>query len=111
MIMHGNLFQSIPADLPDELLETLYSCSLLQIERIVSRGQASPPGFWFDQEQDEFVLLVQGRAGLRFKDEDSVRILEPGDYLIIPARNKHRVEWTDSRSDTIWLAVHFPVTG
>ncbi len=78
---------------------------------IVSRGHTSPEGFWYDQAQDEFVLLVKGRAGLRFEGDDRVLVLEAGEYLNIPARVRHRVEWTDPDGDTVWLAVHHATDG
>lgn len=101
------IFQRIPADLPDELIETLCQSADVRIERIVSRGQASPPGFWYDQEQHEFVLLVSGRARLVFADSARKVELAPGDWLDIPAHRKHRVDWTDPDRDTVWLAVHY----
>ena len=103
----GSLLQSIPAELPDELFETLASSEYVKIERIVSRGHASPEGFWYDQETNEFVLVVQGSAGLRMEGEDDLVELRPGDYVVIPAHFKHRVEWTDPSGETIWLTVHY----
>lgn len=101
------LFQQIPVDLPEELVETLCQSGDMRIERIVSRGHASPPGFWYDQEQHEFVLLVSGRARLAYADGTPPVDLGPGDWLVIPARRKHRVAWTDPELDTIWLAVFY----
>lgn len=105
--MKGTLFAGIPAELPEELFETLCSAERVKIERIVSRGHASPEGFWYDQERDEFVLVAQGSAGLKIEGEKDILVLKAGDYLNIPARVKHRVEWTDPSCDTIWLAVHY----
>lgn len=102
-----SLFENIPAALPDELIETLASSERMRIERIVSRGHASPEGFWYDQEENEFVLVVQGSAGLRVEDRDAVLVMKPGDHLNIPAHVRHRVEWTDAACATIWLAVHY----
>jgi cupin 2 domain-containing protein len=101
------LFAQIPAALPVELVETLGRSEHLRIERIVSRGHASPAGFWYDQEWSEFVLLVSGRARLAFNDGLPAVDLEPGDWLDIPARQQHRVDWTDPAQDTVWLAVHY----
>jgi cupin 2 domain-containing protein len=78
----------------------------VKIERIVSRGHATPEGEWYDQERHEFVLLVQGAARLAWAD-GSETALAPGDWLHIPARQKHRVTWTDPDQDSIWLAVHY----
>ncbi|TLM67251.1 MAG: phosphoribosylaminoimidazole carboxylase [Deltaproteobacteria bacterium] len=102
-----SLLQSIPAALPEELVETLCRAEHVRIERIVSRGHASPPDFWYDQEWHEFVLLVSGRARLAFADGRPPLDLAPGDWLDIRARERHRVAWTDPDQDTVWLAVHY----
>jgi cupin 2 domain-containing protein len=102
-----SLLADIPENLPEEMLQTICSGNNVNIERIISRGHSSPPGFWYDQEKNEFVLVLQGKAGLRLEGKKDVLLLEPGDYLDIPARVKHRVEWTDPRQDTVWLAVHY----
>ena len=78
----------------------------LRIERIVSTGQASPAGFWYDQDENEWILLLAGEAGLRFADESTTRHLRAGDFINIAAHRRHRVEWTASGQVTIWLAVH-----
>lgn len=107
-MMPNNLFQAIPGQLPSELVEILARTPHVRIERIVSRQHSSPPGFWYDQEGDEWVLLVQGSAGLCIEGQEMVITLKPGDHLLLPAHRRHRVEWTDPTMDTIWLAVHFP---
>lgn len=103
----GSLLKDIPAELPDELFETLCSTDRVKIERIVSKGHASPDGFWYDQEQNEFVLVVQGSACLKIEGEDDIISLEAGDYLNIKSHVRHRVEWTDPACETIWLAVYY----
>ncbi|MEZ5454303.1 MAG: cupin domain-containing protein [Thiothrix sp.] len=100
-----NLFADIPVDLPEELFETLLETSSVKIERIVSHGHASPPDFWYDQEQDEWVIVLQGEAGLAFADQEGELTLRPGDYVLIKAHAKHRVTFTAPDRDTIWLAV------
>lgn len=85
----------------------LASSPHVRIERIVSRGQASPPGFWYDQDAAEWVIVLAGSAALLFEGETDPHRLAPGDYLHIPAHRRHRVEWTDPDQATIWLAVHF----
>jgi cupin 2 domain-containing protein len=105
--MANNLFREIPAELPGELAESLCRSEYVRIERIVSHGQASPPGFWYDQEWHEFVLLVSGRARLAFADGTPPVDLVPGDWLEIKAHVRHRVAWTDPDQDTVWLAVHY----
>jgi cupin 2 domain-containing protein len=103
----GNLFQHIPGELPEELAETLLLAGSLRVERIVSRGHASPEGFWYEQPTHEWVLLVSGAARVRFEGEAEAVAMTPGDYLHIPAWRRHRVEWTAPGVDTVWLAVHY----
>jgi cupin 2 domain-containing protein len=103
----ANLFQSVPEGLAEELIESLGRSEHVRIERIVSRGQVTPEGCWYDQEDHEFVLLVSGRARLAYADATPAVALAPGDWLIIPAHVRHRVDWTDPDQDTIWLAVHY----
>ena len=105
--MKRSLFESIPANLTEEWIDTLCAAGNVKIERIVSRGHASPEGFWYDQGWNEWVLLVRGRAGLRMENEEDVVVLHPGDHLNIGAHVKHRIEWTDPDGDTVWLAVHY----
>jgi len=105
-----NLFEALAADPRDEIITELIATPHLRIERIVSMGQASPPGFWFDQDTAEWVLLLKGSAGLLFEGETAPRALRPGDHLHIPAHARHRVAWTDLSEPTIWLAVHYRTT-
>ncbi len=106
--MKKNLLKDIPNRLPEELIETLVENQGIKIERIVSRGHRSPPGFWYDQQANEFVLLLSGAAVLLLEGEDLPRRLEAGDCLLVPPRRRHRVEWTDPDRDTVWLTVYFP---
>jgi cupin 2 domain-containing protein len=101
--MLTNLFDAIPADLRNELTQTLLAAPPLRIERIVSYGHTSPPGVWYDQDEDEWVLLLSGAARLRFDCE--VVELKAGSFLNIPAHRRHRVEWTEPDQRTIWLAI------
>jgi cupin 2 domain-containing protein len=103
----GNLFSNVPEHLPDELFETLLKQGGIEIERIVSKGHATPENQWYDQSWDEWVLLLQGRATLSYQDEANPVHLKRGDYLLIPAHRRHRVEWTDPVLETIWLAIHW----
>jgi cupin 2 domain-containing protein len=100
-----NFLSDIPAHLPAELVEEVLVASDLRIERIVSQGQTSLPDSWYDQERHEWVLVLKGRAKLRF--EDGITELKPGDFINIAAHRKHRVEWTTPDEPTIWLAVHY----
>jgi cupin 2 domain-containing protein len=102
----ANLFDAIPNELSQEWFQTLLDSPDVKIERIVSKGHASPAGFWYDQEWDEWVLLLKGSAGLRFEGQDEILALTPGDWVLIPSKVKHRVDWTDERVETVWLAVH-----
>jgi cupin 2 domain-containing protein len=103
----ANLLQDIPACLPDEILQTLVAGVGMRIERIVSNGHCSPPGFWYDQDQAEWVLLVKGEARLRFAEPERVVHMTPGVHVTIAAHEKHRVEWTALDTETIWVAVFF----
>jgi cupin 2 domain-containing protein len=105
MAVH-NLFSGIPSQLQEDLFTELLGTGTFRIERIVSRGQASPPGFWYDQETAEWVLLVSGSATLCFEDGRLID-LKPGDHLLIPRHVRHRVERTDPEKETVWLAVHY----
>ena len=109
-LLAGNLLTDVPAGSPDERIDTLLAHPGARIERIVSTGQASPEGFWYDQEEDEFVVLISGAAGLRLEGED-VRVLAPGDWLHIPAHCRHRVDWTAPEEPTVWLAIFLPAAG
>ncbi len=102
----ANIFQAIPDVLPEELMERLVDGEHVRVERIVSRGHRSPATGWYDQHQNEWVIVLQGGAVLSFEGQAPVR-LGKGDYINIPAHRRHRVEWTDPESDTIWLAVHY----
>lgn len=105
--MIPNLLAEIPRDLPEELFQTLVAAQGLRIERIVSYGHASPAGFWYDQAENEWVLLLQGAARLRFENRETPFELTPGTHVLIPANMRHSVEWTDPTQPTIWLAIHF----
>ena len=107
MTVKGGLLEGIPVELPEEIFDTLVSAQNVRIERIVSRGHASPEGFWYDQEENEFVFMVRGSAGLKIENQDAIVVMKAGDYLNLPTHVKHRVEWTDPACDTIWLAVHY----
>ena len=108
--MAGNLFADLPhrpaAPQDAERFDTLLTRPGLRIERIVSTGQASPPGFWYDQTDAEWVALLSGEALLRFEDEAEARHLRAGDWLYIAPQRRHRVDWTAADPPTVWLAVH-----
>ncbi len=103
----SNVFENISGELKDEFFQDLIRSQHFRLERIVSRGHRSPDGFWYDQEQDEWVMVLKGRAALSLEGIDEILILNPGDHVNIPAHRKHRVEWTEPKEDTIWLAIHY----
>jgi cupin 2 domain-containing protein len=102
-----NIFDNIPDDLPEELFTTLCQASGIRIERILSQGQASPPGFWYDQADNEWVIVLEGSATVECAGNAEAVGLQRGSYLNIPAHAKHRVVWTDPTQRTVWLAVHY----
>ncbi len=107
MVRNGNIFANLPERLPEEEATLLASHPGAVVERIVSTGQGSPPGFWYDQDWAEWVVVLAGAAGLSIEGEKTARILRPGDYVELPAKVRHRVEWTDPDRPTVWLAVHW----
>ncbi len=101
----SNFFAELPTHLSAETASTLAEAVNIRIERIVSWGHASAEGFWYDQDQHEFVVLLQGAARLRF--EDKIVELAPGDFINIAARQRHRVDWTTPEEPTVWLTVFY----
>ena len=103
----GNVFSRIPDSFADEIVEPLLETAHFKLERIISSGQATPPGEWLEQETSEWVVLLSGGATLLFEGESGVTRLGPGDYVHVSARRRHRVEWTDPKAKTVWLALHY----
>jgi cupin 2 domain-containing protein len=102
-----NIFSGIREQIPEETFETIIKTDQFKIERIISSGQSTGKGKWYDQDVDEWVILLKGSAGLLFESNKEEIIMKPGDYINIPAHQKHRVEWTDLKEETIWLAVRY----
>lgn len=102
----GNIFQQVPEHLEQEIFEQIQAGEHVTIERIISKGHSSPASGWYDQARNEWVLLLRGEAELSFPDGETIR-LTAGDYVSIPAHTRHRVDWTDPHTETIWLAVHY----
>ena len=102
-----NLFDGIPAELTEELFTTIHRDGGLRIERIVSHGQFSPEGFWYDQDENEWIILVEGSAAVQFEGEAEPVKLQRGSYLNIPSHARHRVAWTDPNQKTVWLAIFY----
>jgi len=103
-----NLLAPLPDAGAGERIDALLTRPGLRIERIVSHGQPSPPGFWYDQSEAEWVMVLVGAARLRFQEESEDRVLGPGDCLDIAPHRRHRVDWTDPSAATVWLAVFYP---
>ena len=103
----NNILKNIPKNLPEELVNVLAEGKNSRLERIVSKGHTSPKGFWYDQVENEFVLLLKGEAEVLFEDDANTVTLSEGNYINIPAHKKHRVEWTDPNTKTIWLALFY----
>ena len=106
MIDNGDLFASIAASADAEQFATLLHRPRVRVERIVSLGQSSPPQGWYDQDENEWVLVLRGRATLAYPDGNEVQ-LGPGSYIDIPAHTRHRVAWTTPDEPTVWLAVFY----
>ena len=101
-----NLWQQLPDARHQEQFTELLRNDLVRIERIVSHGQQSPPDFWYDQPEGEWILLLEGAARLALEGGTLIS-LEPGDTLNLPAHTRHRVDWTDPQQATVWLAVFY----
>lgn len=102
-----NVFENLPVDLSQEVIERIAFNPNVRVERIVSRGHITPEGFWYDQSQTEWVILLQGTAELQFEGESFVRYLRSGDHLVIPPHKRHRVAQTSLAPVAIWLAVFY----
>jgi cupin 2 domain-containing protein len=102
----NNIFQNI-LDSDEELFEEIFSNEVIKFERIVSSGQSTPKGEWYDQEWNEFVILLSGSAEILFEGDTTTTTMQAGDYINIPAHRKHRVETTSTTEKSIWLAVHY----
>ena len=101
-----NIFKSIPDNLAKEAFETIVQSKDIKIERIISIGHTSPETGWYDQEKNEWVMILKGDAIITFENEKEIRLNE-GSYLNIPAHTKHRVSWTSQKTETIWLAIFY----
>ncbi len=102
-----NIYEDLPSKIPAEILENIFQNDKIRIERIISKGQASPPAYWYNQNQNEWVIVLKGSAKLLFKGDVVPVIMNEGDYMNIIAHTEHRVEYTDSSTETIWLAVFY----
>lgn len=105
MAVQGNLTDQVPKEIPEEHLEDILKADGVRFERIVSKGQVSPEGFWYDQEENEFALVFSGKARLFIEEKGEEIELDSGRWIFLPAHCRHRVTWTDPTRPTIWLAV------
>jgi len=103
----NNLFELVSPESGNESVAELLNGEGVRIERIVSRGHSSPPDFWYDQAENEWVIVLSGSARLQFEDDTDQLELGPGDYISIPAHTRHRVAWTDPGRETVWLALFY----
>jgi cupin 2 domain-containing protein len=102
----AHIFSSIPSYVSEEIVETLVRRDKVKIERILSKGQSSPASGWYDQEDNEWMIVLKGEAKIVLENDSAIH-LKVGDYLNIPAHTKHRVEWTPADTETVWLAIHY----
>lgn len=102
-----NLFADLPTDLPEELVTVLTESGSVRVERIVSTGHAGPDGFWYDQDEHEWVIVLKGAARLLFEGDAEPVQMNPGDCVNIPPHRRHRIEWTTRAEPTVWLAVFY----
>jgi len=102
----NNVFEHIPKNLDKEFIEQLLTNEYITIERIVSKGHTSPESGWYDQEKNEWVMIISGEAVLAFDDGSDISLMK-GDYINIPAHKKHKVRWTEPENETIWLAIFY----
>ncbi len=101
-----NLFAQRLYQTDDEYFEPLLERKGIKLERILSRGHSTPEGEWYDQTQDEWVMVVRGAAQLCIEGRDELVNMQAGDYILLPAHCRHRVEWTSPEEETVWLALH-----
>ncbi len=99
-----NLLRALPEDIPEEIFTEIVATDRIRIERIISNGHATEPGRWYNQESNEWVLVLSGSGTIEYESGELVE-LKVGDHLLLPRGVKHRVARTDA--PTIWLAVHF----
>jgi cupin 2 domain-containing protein len=107
MAESANLLADIPANLPQELVQTLLRTPAVQVVRVVSQGHRSPEGFWYDQDENEFVVVLSGAARLIFEGQTDPVEMIAGSWINIPAHQRHRVEWTDPNQATVWLGIFY----
>ena len=104
----NTIFANLPTQAqPEEVIEAILETNQFNLKRIISTGQSTPSDQWYDQEDDEWCILLKGKAALRFENEKNLLELNPGDYVHIPAHKRHQVAWTADNEATVWLALHY----
>ena len=106
-IEFGNLYSNLPDSVDEEFFDPIIISESCKIERIISKGHRSPDNAWYDQDKNEWVMVLKGSAELEFENDNKILKMIPGDHVNIPAHCRHRVEWTDPNAETIWLAIHY----
>ncbi len=101
-----NLFEFIPEDISEEIFTEIARGKNIKIERIISKGHISPESGWYDQDSNEWIVVLKGEAKLSFENGNDVHLVA-GSHLTIPRRTKHKVTWTTPNTETIWLAIHY----
>lgn len=102
----ANIFSNIPSELPNEIFEDIILTEKLRVERIVSMGQTSPDTGWYDQRENEWIIVLSGYGVIEYVNGNKVT-LKQGDYLHIKAHDKHRVIETSADDITVWLAIFY----
>ncbi|WNO10831.1 cupin domain-containing protein [Teredinibacter sp. KSP-S5-2] len=102
----GNIYQFLPGNMKQEHFEDIVRSGSVRIERIVSQGHSSSENEWYDQEENEWVMVIQGAGKIKYEDGVEI-LLQKGEYVTIPKHVRHRVSWTDPNQKTIWLAVFY----
>ena len=102
----GNLFESIPESIQDEVVTEFARTKHVKIARIVSPCLMPPTSDWYDQSENEWVIVLEGEAKIVFDNNEEIH-LKAGGYVDIPAHKRHKVTWTSPHTQTIWLAIHY----
>ena len=106
MMKTDNIFEGIPKVFDEEVVDLLAKSEHVRVERIVSKGHTAPVSGWYDQDENEWVIVLKGNAVISFENGGETN-LEAGSHINIPAHSKHRVKWTDPEIETVWLTVRY----
>lgn len=103
----GNIFSEIPTSIPKEVFNSIIDKDGIKIERIISKGHTTEKDKWYNQEKNEWLIMLKGKAELLFKNNNQIIKMKKGDYLNISAHTEHRVTKTSKKEETIWLTIHY----